>query len=174
MKLLRLFAFAGLAFVSCVSLGAGTALEWVYGEPEAPPLILKNHDGGEFDLTTLRGKVVLINFWATWCPPCRAEMPAIARLKDRFKDRPFEVVAVHVGPGAEEIDEFRSQSEPALDFPIVIDETGETAREWKLKGLPLTWIVNSDGGTSYTATGDREWDHDDIAKIVEKLLTKSN
>jgi len=154
------------------AVGAGTGLEYVFGEPPAPALSLKRHKGEAFDLADLKGQVVLINFWATWCPPCRAEMPAIARLKSRFKDQPFEVVAVHVGPGSEDIDGFLAESDPPLDFEILVDETGETARDWKLKGLPLTWIVDASGNTVYTATGDREWDHDDIAKLIDKQLAK--
>ena len=160
------------AMLSHTSPAAPTGLEWVYGTPPAPELKLPLHGDEQpaFDLKSLQGKVVLINFWGTWCPPCREEMPSIQRLKDKFKQQPFEVVAVHLGPGKEDIARFVQEMEPPLDAVIVIDEDAVTSKDWQIRGLPLTWIVDHTGAVHYKATGDREWDNAHITERIAKMI----
>jgi len=167
---LRVALLITLTWMSGTVAAAGTGLGFVYGTPPAPPLVGPTHGGDTFDLSTHRGRVVLVNFWATWCPPCRAEMPALEALRNRFDDRPFDVVAVHMGPGAEHIDDFLAEMNPPLKFSFVIDERAEIGRVWDVKGLPVTWIINKRGQRVYDAVGEREWNDDAIAVLVEKLL----
>ncbi len=111
----------------------------------APDFELRTFSGENVRLSDLRGQAVLVNLWATWCPPCRAEMPAIEKVYNEYKDQGFVVLAVNmtyqdtfsnVAPFAEE---------HGLTFPILFDETGETARAYQLRSLPSSYFIDRDG-----------------------------
>jgi len=138
----------------------------------APALKLKDLDGKTLDLAQLKGKVVLINFWATWCPPCRREMPSMERLSQAFKGQPFVVLAVDVGEDADTIDAFTSQLDTVPTFPILLDTRGRTMQSWKVAGLPTTFLVDKQGRIVASAIGGREFDHPEIVKTVGGLLGK--
>ena len=124
------------------------------------------------DLALLRGKVVLINFWATWCPPCRREMPSMERLAQRFKGQPLVVLAVDVGEDADTIEAFTSQLDTTLTFPILLDTRSQVMRAWKVAGLPTTFLVDKQGRIVASAIGGREFDHPEIVAAVRALLAK--
>ena len=136
----------------------------------APALKLKDPDGRLHDLAQLKGKVVLINFWATWCPPCRREMPSMERLSHTFKGAAFSVLAVNVGEDADSIDAFTSQLDTDLTFPILLDSTSRTLQAWKVAGLPTTFLIDRKGRVVASAIGGREFDHPEIVAAIRKLL----
>jgi thiol-disulfide isomerase/thioredoxin len=138
----------------------------------APPLKLKDLEGKTVDLAQLKGKVVLINFWATWCPPCRREMPSMERLSQAFKGQPFVVLAVDVGEDPDTIEAFTSQLDTTLTFPILLDPRSHGMRAWKVAGLPTTFLVDKQGRIVASAIGGREFDHPEIVKAVGELLRK--
>ena len=138
----------------------------------APALKLKDIEGKSHDLAKLKGKVVLINFWATWCPPCRREMPSMERLSQRFKGQPFVVLAVDVGEDADTIETFTSQLDTSLTFPILLDTRSQTMRAWRVAGLPTTFLVDKQGRIVASAIGGREFDHPEIVKAVGELIRK--
>lgn len=138
----------------------------------APILKLKDLEGKPHDLAQLRGKVVLINFWATWCPPCRREMPSMERLAQRFKGQPLVVLAVDVGEDADTIEAFTSQLDTTLTFPILLDTRSQVMRAWKVAGLPTTFLVDKQGRIVASAIGGREFDHPEIVAAVRALLAK--
>lgn len=136
----------------------------------APALKLKDIEGKSHDLAKLRGKVVLINFWATWCPPCRREMPSMERLAQRFRGQPFVVLAVDVGENPDTIEAFTSQLDTAPTFPILLDTRSQVMRAWQVAGLPTTFLVDKAGRIVASAIGGREFDHPEIAKTVAALV----
>jgi thiol-disulfide isomerase/thioredoxin len=110
-----------------------------YSNRAGPGLKFKDLEGRTHDLAELKGKVVLINFWATWCPPCRREMPSMERLAQALKGEPFVVLAVDVGEDADTIESFTSQLDTTLTFPILLDTRGRSMQAWKVSGLPTTY-----------------------------------
>lgn len=138
----------------------------------APPLALQDLDGETHDLIQLRGKVVLVNFWATWCPPCRREMPSMQRLKDALAGEAFEVLAVDVGEDADTIHVFTSQLDVAPAFPILLDTRSRAMQAWKVAGLPTTYLVDKQGRIVASAIGGREFDHPALVAAIRALLRK--
>ena len=138
----------------------------------APAMKLKDLDGRTVDLAQFKGKVVLINFWATWCPPCRREMPSMERLSQVFKGQPLVVLAVDVGEDPDTIETFTSQLDTTLTFPILLDTRSHSMRAWKVAGLPTTFLVDKQGRIVASAVGGREFDHPEIVKTVRALVRK--
>ncbi len=138
----------------------------------APELKFKDLEGRMHDLAELRGKVVLINFWATWCPPCRREMPSMERLTQALKGEPFVALAVDVGEDADTIEAFTSQLETTPTFPILLDTRSRSMKAWKVSGLPTTFLVDKRGRIVASAIGGREFDHPEIVKTIKELLQK--
>lgn len=145
-------------------------LSVAYGNPPAPPLALEDIDGREHRLSDSRGKVIVVNFWATWCPPCVAEMPAMQRMYDALADEGIHVLAVNAGESAEDIRSFVRDFEPALVFPLLRDTNGETFAQWRVLGLPHTFIVDRSGNLAYTAQGARQMDSPHIMERLRALL----
>lgn len=111
----------------------------------APDFSLELLDGGELTLSSLRGEAVLINLWASWCPPCRAEMPAIQDIYEVNKDRGFEVVAVNMAFQDREDEAAAFVERLRLSFPIALDRTGEVARLYLMRALPSTFFIDHEG-----------------------------
>lgn len=136
---------------------------------KAPKLHLKNMDDEMVDLSKLKGKTVVVNFWATWCPPCRREMGSLERLYQSTKNKNVVVLAVNVGEDIDTVFPFMGAISPSPSFPILFDSEGDAMQEWKVKGLPTTYIINPAGRVAYKAVGGREFDHPDIIKAVINL-----
>lgn len=143
----------------------------VIAQPQpAPALILADMDGKMHDLADLKGKVVVVNFWATWCPPCRREMPSLERLKQRLQSRGLAVLAVDVGEDADSVFAFTGQLEPAPTFPLLLDRDSRAMQRWKVKGLPTTFVVDATGKVVFRAVGGREFEHDEVVGQLLPLL----
>jgi thiol-disulfide isomerase/thioredoxin len=124
----------------------------------APPLRLLDLDGIEHDLADLKGRAVVINFWATWCPPCRREMPSMERLFQAFEARGLIVLAVDVGEDADTVFAFTGQLDPAPTFPLLLDPDSQAAQAWGVKGLPTSFLVDPEGRLVMRAVGGTEFD----------------
>jgi len=131
----------------------------------APDFTLESDDGKHYRLADYHGKVVMINFWATWCPPCRREMPSMERMWKKIKGKGIQVFAINVGEDADTIFEFRG-SYP-VTFPILMDKDGRIVKQYPVTGLPTTYIIDPQGQVVYRAVGSREWDQ---AGLYEQLL----
>ncbi len=138
----------------------------------APELRLKNMDEEIIDIKDMKGQVIVINFWATWCPPCRREMSSLERLHQKTINRNVTVLAVNVGEDIDTVFSFFGTVDPAPTFPIVFDHDSDAATKWKIKGLPTTYIVDADGVVIYRAIGGREFDHPELMRKVVTLHMK--
>jgi len=161
------------AFLSCVTLtvhAAGELKPWPGGD--TPALELQDLSGASHRLEDYRGKVVLLNFWATWCAPCREEMPSIGRLKKQLAGRPFVVLAVNVDEPESRIKNFLAML--PLDFPTLLDPGGRTAKAWKARILPATFLIAPHGRIRYTVTGELDWASEQVVRTVSELLPAAN
>jgi len=139
---------------------------------KAPPLRLQNMDGDMVDIADLQGKVVVVNFWATWCPPCRREMGSLERLHLATKDKNVAVLAVDVGEDVDTVFSFMGTVEPSPSFPILFDTESDVMANWNVRGLPTTYIIDPSGAIKYQAVGGREFDHPELLKSVVALGNK--
>ena len=136
----------------------------------ASDFTLPDLDGKPVKLSDYRGKVVLVNFWATWCPPCRREMPSMERLSQQLKGQPFVILAVNQQEEADQVFAFTGQLEPAPTFPILFDRNSTVSHAWNVLGLPASFIVDKQGRVAYRAMGGREFDHPEIEQTIRALL----
>ena len=134
----------------------------------APGLELADVDGKLHRLADYRGKAVLVNFWATWCEPCREEMPSMERLRIAMQGRPFVVLAVNVGEGARPARAFGDKA--GLGFALLLDRDTKTARAWRARILPASFVIGPDGGIRYSYYGAIDWARDDVRAAIEDLL----
>jgi thiol-disulfide isomerase/thioredoxin len=139
----------------------------------APEFGLVALDGQECDLTDFEGRVILVNFWATWCPPCRKEMPALERLAQHFQVAAFEVVGVNVGESVERVRDFL-QTLPVLPaFPMLMDPDGSVSQAWHARVVPTTWVVDGNGRMVLGAVGEVDFDSPDLRGQIQALMPGS-
>jgi cytochrome c biogenesis protein CcmG/thiol:disulfide interchange protein DsbE len=136
----------------------------------APDFALKNLTGKTVRLSDFRGKkVVLINFWATWCPPCRLEMPTMQQIYSDYKDRGFEILAINIEPDAtDEIRQF--MKELRLTFPVLLDSDMKVTRQYRLFGLPISILIDRHGIIRSKDVGYHDWTTAESRQRVEALL----
>lgn len=144
-------------------------LQPIVGRPSAPSLALTDIDGREWTLEALRGEVVLLNFWATWCPPCVEEIPSLGRLNRRLEDKPFRVISVDVGQEEAEVRRFLDRV-PA-DFPVLLDPEGSVTGPWKIRAFPTSFLIDAEGRMRYGYFGALEWDSDEVVAVIESVLS---
>ena len=144
-----LILIAGLAWVYLSADKTGASSSGTVAAPQqgflAPDFTLTTTAGETIRLSDLHGQAVLINLWATWCPPCRAEMPAIEKVYNEYKDQGFVVLAIDMTyqDDASAVPSF--VLEHGLTFPILLDQTGEIARAYQLRSLPSSFFITRDG-----------------------------
>ena len=133
----------------------------------APEFELIDTQGDKHTLAAYQGKVLIVNFWATWCPPCIKEMPSLQRAADALRADGVQVLGINVGESKEDIESFMDIT--PVDFPLLLDENMEQGPLWSLRGLPTTLIVDSKGNIIYTVLGEREWDDPVIVDQIRTL-----
>lgn len=167
-----LAAAARAACLACLALAAGCAEERALMDPAsgrtAPEFALPDLEGRTWRLGEHRGRTLLINFWATWCAPCREEMPALERLHRTLGgDGHFSVIGVHVGPAGDALGVFLE--EVPVSFPILVDADLALA-DWNVAALPTTVLIDLDGRARYAAAGPREWDSEEALEFFVDIL----
>ena len=125
----------------------------------APSLALTDMDDKPVSLAAFKGKVVLVNFWATWCPPCRREFPSMERLRRKLAAEDFVVLGVDVGEDPDTISAFVSTLDLQPEFPIVLDRDSTALSAWPVRGLPTTFIVDRQGRLVEGKLETRRLDH---------------
>ena len=135
---------------------------------QSPPLTLDDLGHNTHDLTDYRGQVVLINFWATWCPPCIIEMPGMQRLKDKLAGKPFRILAVNVKESEGTIWKFHKMIR--VNFPLLLDQDGQASEDWQVVVYPSSYLVDKSGDIRYQVTGMLEWDAPEVVKVIKGLM----
>ncbi len=138
----------------------------------APALSLPGLKGGTTQLEQLRGKVVLVNFWAVWCPPCRKEMPSMGRLAEKLAGKPFSILGINVGETPREIESFLKQV--PVSFPILLDSEGQNLKAWQVFAFPTSYVVDKKGRIRLGLFGSIEWDSPETVEKLEALLTEAD
>jgi len=148
-----------------------TAVPWSAGRVQAqkparlvPPVALLDRGGKAVQLDSFRGRVVLLDFWATWCIPCRVSLPAYDDMLRRYQKRGFEVLAVNVGETRAKVDAYFRDREPLIR--VLMDPKGSTAITFKVRALPTSLIIDRDGYIRYTAIG---FEHGAIPAYHEQI-----
>lgn len=168
-----------LLLIFCLSLSlAGFAAIAAAGENKqslpvlskpfaAPEFSLRGEDGKDYTLSAYRGKVVVLTFWATWCPPCRFEMPSLGRAWLALKDEGFMFFGVNVGEDADTIFEFTGDY--PVTFPLPMDRDGKVIKSYSVIGLPTSYIIDANGQVTHRAIGSREWDSPEILQALRAV-----
>jgi thiol-disulfide isomerase/thioredoxin len=159
---------AAAALLSAQNSAADPSRFVPWNRADTPALVLKDLDGRPRSLAEYRGRVLLINFWATWCEPCRDEMPSLHRLRERLAGQPFDVVAVNYGESAARVSEFLTRER--LDLTVLLDPNQEAARAWRVRVLPGSFLVGADGQVRYIVIGELDWASEDAMRTVRALL----
>ena len=158
---MRLLAGA-LLFALCGSPHAEALKPWTGGA--APALELADLEGNVHRLGAYHGRTVLVNFWATWCEPCRAEMPSIERLRGAMEGKPFAVLAVNVGESDRVARDFAEKLPVA--FTVLLDRDARVSRAWGARVLPATFLIGPDGAIRYSYLGDLDWSSDEVRRRI--------
>jgi peroxiredoxin len=135
---------------------------------QAPDFTLEEINGQTLSLSDFKGKVVFLNFWATWCHPCKAEMPAMEQLYRRFKKRGLVVVAVNHYEKKGKV--MRFIDEGGYTFPVPLDREGAVSRKYRVSFLPVTFIIDRAGKLAGQVVGMRQWDSASAFKFFEELV----
>ena len=138
----------------------------------APVFTLKAIDGKPHRLDDYRGKVVLLNFWASWCPPCLAELPSIQRLADRMASEAFDILLINVGESPFKVAKFLRLS--SVRLTSLLDPEGEAFRAWGANIYPTSFILDTEGRVRYRALGPIEWDGEEVDALVRDLFPRPN
>jgi len=173
----KLVLRTGLALSAAFALNtavAGQPVQLLYevpGRPAAPDFSVEDMDGAVHTLSAYRGKVVILNFWATWCPPCREEMPSMERAWQKLRHEDIVMLAVNVGEDEDTVFEFTA-SYP-VEFPLLLDRKSEVIGNWPVRGLPTTFVIDPQGKIVYRAIGGRDWDDPGVLKKIRALKAHS-
>jgi thiol-disulfide isomerase/thioredoxin len=140
---------------------------WPASRP-APALQALDMQGKTWTLADVRGRAVLLNFWATWCPPCRAEMPSLQQLAEIYGPERLQVLAINVGEGPRRIAQFLQSS--GLDLTVLLDPQSLMSKAWGASVLPTTILIDAEGRPRQRVRGEVDWSGREAQALVEPLL----
>lgn len=161
----------GILLVLALDAPQAEALRPLAEPMEAPPLSLPDIRGHPHAIEAYRGRVVLVSFWASWCPPCIVEMPGLQRLAKRLAERPFAVLAVNVGERPNQLR--RALKLTGFEQPVLLDSGSETFGQWGAAVLPTSYLIDKAGRIRFEAVGPLDWEGDDAGAAVEALLAEA-
>jgi thiol-disulfide isomerase/thioredoxin len=134
----------------------------------AADFTIKDYDNQEYSLDQSRGKWVFLHFWASWCGPCRREMPAIEKLKASFAEQPIDFILINTAEDEDTIFSFLGGVAPSLHS--YMDREGELTELWAPRGLPTTFFIDPRGNLRYLSLGGRPWGQPDYRNFIKRLL----
>ncbi len=162
-----------IAVVSLMMYSNKGSFEPVAVGKKAPQFSLPNLDGAMINLDAFRGKVVFLNFWATWCVPCEEEMPSMQHLYESLKGEEFEMLAVSIDTtGVEIVREFVRKY--GITFPVLHDKDGSVKEEYQTTGVPETFIIDQNGVIAEKIWGPRDWSRTASIRGIQELLRKGS
>ncbi len=156
-----------LLFQPVQAAGGSQLLQALPERPKASDFQLTDLDGTEHRLSSYRGRVVIVNFWATWCPPCREEMPSMQRAWELLEPEGIAMLAINIGEDEDTIFQFTANF--PVEFPLLLDQDSATIQSWPVRGLPTTYVVDPQGRLAYRAIGGRAWDDPVLLDMVRAL-----
>lgn len=160
-----LLLLAAVVAFGCSKKGDGPAVE---GKP-APDFTLNDLSGKPVQLSSLKGKVVLVNFWATWCPPCREEVPSMVRLNQLMQGKNFQMLAISIDEGGKEaVQDFFKQG--GVTLPALLDTDGKVARLYGTTGVPETFVVDAKGVIRQKVIGAVDWSAPEAVQFLEQVM----
>jgi thiol-disulfide isomerase/thioredoxin len=169
---MRLSTLAAIALIACLPPAAAADLSnlkpWTGDAP--PPLALTGLDGKQHKLSDYRGKVVVLNFWATWCGPCVKEMPAFEKLAERLAGEHFSLLTVNFGEQADRIKPFLEKI--GVNVPVLLDPDMGASKAWVKRGLPTTYVIDAKQNIRYQVLGALEWDAPQVEAKIRELLPR--
>lgn len=136
----------------------------------APDFMVEDEKGNKARLSSLAGKVVLLHFWASWCPPCREEFPSLDRLQKDFAEKPFILLAVSMDEKKEDVIAFRKRV--PFDFPVYFDPAGDLAGSYGVFVLPETFLIDKGGIVQTIAVGPQGWQKEKWVEKIEELVSR--
>lgn len=140
--------------------------------PEDPRFDLPRLEGDRQSLEGYRGEWVVLNFWATWCPPCRMEMPSLDQLQETFREDSLRVVTINVQQSPSTIRQFKRNY--GFELPVLIDGTGEVTKRYGATGLPETWVIDPAGRAVFKIDGALHWNEPSTVDLFERLLASAD
>jgi peroxiredoxin len=161
-----------LAVHPAMAFDAWQTLSAVPDKPQAPDFNLPDMNGKQHRLSDYRGKVVIVSFWATWCDPCRDEMPSMQQALDKLGADGLAILGIDIGEQQGAVRQF-SQSY-SIKFPLLLDPDSTMTSQWPLRGVPTSFVVDAQGHIAYIAVGGRDWDHPTILAELRELLKWTN
>ena len=140
----------------------------VYETGKAPNFTLKDIDGEAFELNSTRGKWVFLHFWASWCGPCREEMPAIQKLSEAIDQDSLPIIMINTAEDEDTI--FSFLGEVQVNINSLMDADGQVTEVWKPRGLPTTFLIDPEGYVRYQAIGGRDWHKPEYISFLRNLI----
>ncbi|CAB9540447.1 hypothetical protein [uncultured Gammaproteobacteria bacterium] len=146
---------------------SGSILQKYHGK-QGMPLKLKTLKGKTLDINDYKNQVLLINFWASWCSPCVAEIPSLVRLQKKFKGQNFKIITINIGDSKDRIIKFAKKVE--LSLPVLLDNNGKIAKDWGVYAYPSNFLIDKKGVIRYGYRGALEWDKQSVVNTINSLL----
>ena len=187
-EILPLCLFIIFSIVMSFSLEAGQVISFDEADPKtdglfrkmeiieiphiSPPVdfSLPDVNGQQVTLSDFKGKIVFLNFWTTWCPECRIEMPSMEKLHRKLKGKDFEMIAVNLQEPALRVKDFLKKY--PLTFTILLDSKGKIGPQFRIRAVPTTFILDKNGGIIGRALGSRPWDSKESMALFEHLINR--
>ena len=169
MKIFHTLIIAIICLTFTQAAGSGELSPYT-AEPGMAAFDLPDLKGQQHTLEDYRGQVVLVNFWASWCPPCIQEMPMLERLQQALDEQPFEILTVNVGEQKYRVWKFVKLIN--LGLPVILDARRDTFNSWELSVLPTSFLLDKQGNVRYRVVGDVEWDSEEVITLIESLINE--
>jgi peroxiredoxin len=141
------------------------------GDPQPPSIDLYDVKGRHYQRHDYTGKVTIVNFWASWCPPCVEEIPSLNRLSEQMADQPFELISINYAQDKAHIRQFLDRVD--VEFPVLLDSDGTVARQWNVIAFPSTFVIGPDGRIHYGVNAAIHWDSPEVIDTLRKLAGQS-